>query len=615
MPSDVEMAPSSQTDRSSSNTPHRTVLECKNLTYMIGNATILDGIDCCFSSGRCVALMGPSGAGKTTLLNILSARSKIGNISSGSVTLNGSPVTQELMRTQCKVVPQQDQLIPVLTARESLLYTAALCINDTLGNRTKRVDGVLEMLSISDCADVLCGGEEFKGLSGGQRKRVSIGMELLADPSCLLLDEPTSGLDSKVAEDVVGVIRRLARDGRNIICTIHQPSFQVFSKFDSLLLLERGRIAYCGRVDRLSAYLDEIRRPCPQFINPADHIMQVLAEPGDSPKQFAGSSFCVEARDDGVKNSWRGDAMAFFKGESYPTSFGAQAATIWRRSLDITRKDKRQAKVRVVQVCFIGILVGSIYWRMENSQVRVQDKLSVIFLIILALSMSSIMSTALTLPVEKAMLTREYANGYYSIFAYFSARISVLMLFQIFYSVLLVLVSYFSVGLRDNAESFFVFAAVVAILSVLAGTFGFTAGVVVANPQQAVAAVPMIIMPLVIFAGLFIPLDNIPVYWVWLYYISFFQYGLQIAMVNEFDGAYLDACTVEEVVNPTGLCPYGPCNSQNFTNPMPCPGSVVLSRFDYDPADTGRNFAILAGYIVLMLCISFWSLKRLVKSL
>ena len=593
-----------------------TTFLCDSLTYTVNGTEILHGLNCAFTSGRLVALMGPSGAGKTTLLNVLAGRG-MGTVG-GSITLNGIPVTGELMRQQCKVVPQHDELVPVLTAREVLTYTAALAIHGSAAQRRKRVDWVLDTLSISDCADVMCGGADVKGLSGGQRKRVSIGMELLSDPACLLLDEPTSGLDSKVAEDVVDLIKGLAIDGRNVVCTIHQPSFQVFAKFDWLIMLQKGTIAYNGPVKETTPFLNALGVRVPQFVNPADHFLTVLSESREKPftELFASTAYgdaalrdlemCKEKSESGASSSTF-DAAS----KAYPTSFMHQFKTIVKRTFHITAKDKRQLRTRLAQMIFIGLIVSTIFWRMDNTQARVQDRLSVLFLCVLALGMSSIMTTALAVPVEKSILIREYSNGYFSIGAYYCGRLLVLLALQILYALFFTSVVYFTVNFVAEADRFFIFQADIVLISMISGIMGYCAGIICPTPQQAVAVVPMIVMPLVIFAGLFIPLENIPGYWVWLYYLSFFQYAIQIAMVNEFQNNYLEACTVEQVLQPKGTCPYGPCSS-NFSNPQPCPGDVVLERFDYDPDDTGRNFGILIGYTLLALCVGWFALRRLV---
>lgn len=618
-------------------------LDCNKLSYIINGNKILHNIDAIIPPGRLVALMGPSGAGKTTLLNVLGGRGK-GKVS-GSITLNNVPVTRKIMRKESKLVPQHDYMTPVLTARETLMYTAKLAMPPTQ-DRAKRVEEVIDLLSLRSCADVVCGGPMLKGLSGGQLKRVSIGMELINDPSILFLDEPTSGLDSSVASDVVDLIKALAQGGRTVICTIHQPSFQVFSKFDWLLMLDKGRVAYNGETANLSNYLTEIQRPCPAFINPVDHLMEVLSEPapgmiiagkGNDPEMpgtagiedpgfnalFNGTSLGNAAaqdlqgqrslRDSLYPVSKNGKMMVSGDGppKENPTSFFSQFATIFARAFYVTAKDKGQLRTRVAQLVFMGLIISTIFLQMENTQSRVQDRLSVMFLLVLFLSMSSIMQTAMALPEEQHVFLREIHNGYYSSTAYFLGRVGVLVFFQIVYAICFGSAVYFVLGFYPAATNFLIFLATLAIMSTIAGLAGFTAGTVFPTAQQATNIVPMIVMPLSIFAGLFVPLANIPSYFVWVYYLSFFQYAIQVMMVNEFQDQNLDPCTVDEILNPTGACPFGPCSS-NFTDPQSCPGTVVLDKFDYDPDNMSMNIGILIGFVAALLILGSLTMKRLV---
>ena len=255
----------------------RYVLECKKVDIAIKKTSILQQIDGAFVPGQLTALMGPSGSGKTTLMNSMSGRG-LGEVVSGEILVNGKKMSKRSIRTISCLVPQLDVLFAVLTARETLNYTARLALTDlSVKERKQRVQDVVESLSLEDVQDVLVGNEDIKGLSGGERKRVSIGMEMITNPSVMFLDEPTSGLDAKIAKDVVELLKKLSAK-RTVICTIHQPSFPVFSLFDKLLLLSKGRMVYNGDVDAVSAYFDHINRPVPKFSNPADHMLEVMSE-------------------------------------------------------------------------------------------------------------------------------------------------------------------------------------------------------------------------------------------------------------------------------------------------------------------------------------------------
>ena len=233
---------------------------------------ILADISCSFTPGTLSALMGPSGAGKTTLLSLL----RSGRPTSGAVLLNGQPhnTSRGLIRT----IPQDDVLLAGLTAAEALMYAARLSLPRAACAR--RVQQVLSELSLGpELAQTKIGSVHARGLSGGQRKRVSIGIELLADPAVLLVDEPTSGLDAKMAQDVMSMLKLLAEAGRTIVSTVHQPSHRIFCLFDALVLLSDGRLAYSGDAAAAADYFAAQGCPTPLHENPAEFMLSVLGDP------------------------------------------------------------------------------------------------------------------------------------------------------------------------------------------------------------------------------------------------------------------------------------------------------------------------------------------------
>jgi len=604
----------------------KTWLHCEDTFFSVKDISILKGVNLTLPPGRLVALMGPSGAGKTSLLNVLGARGK-GKVA-GSVTLNGKPITRMLAKQECKLVPQHDDMIPILTAKQMLMYTAELSLDLPKEELEERVDDIMQSLSLEDCANVYCGGPDLKGLSGGQMKRVSIAMELLSNPSCLMLDEPTSGLDSRVAQDVVGIIRSLTRTGRTVVCTIHQPSFNVFSMFDWLVMMDKGKVVYNGEVDKLSGYLETIGSPAPSFTNPVDHFMTVLNLPVPDEtcegyqELFEKSELGEEARrimeqdtqdmKDYLAKVPEQNKLATKKGVS-EKSWGSQFTTLFRRQAYVTMKDKKQARMRLIQVLFVGIIIGTIYFQMPFAQDRVQDRISILFLMILFFAMSSIMSTALAIPFEKTVLLREYNNGYYAKSAWFLARLGVLLIFQAVFAVIFASFTYYMVGLAPEFYRFCIFMACYLLVALMSGAFGFAAGIAFPTPQAASAIVPMMVMPMSIFSGLFIPLSNIPSYWVWVYYLSFFQYAISTCVINEFEGRYLVPCTAEDLETP-GQCPYGACIT-NITDPQPqpCPGEIVLNSFSYDENDVGLNFGILVAFLVFSVLLGLFNFDRFLK--
>ncbi|KAK9820397.1 hypothetical protein WJX72_009913 [[Myrmecia] bisecta] len=237
---------------------------------------ILFNITGCCRPGEVLALMGPSGSGKTSLLSVIGGRAQKMMIKEGEVTFNGSKLNKRLKR-QIGYVLQDDLLYESLTVYETLYYAAMLRLprKMTAEQKKERVMVVIKALGIESCKDTIIGGFFRKGISGGERKRVSIGHELLINPSIMLLDEPTSGLDSTTAMHLLSTLRQLAVGGRAICTTIHQPSSRLYQQLDKLLLLSKGHVMYYGRGSQADDWFDKLGYTLPYRVNVADFILDL----------------------------------------------------------------------------------------------------------------------------------------------------------------------------------------------------------------------------------------------------------------------------------------------------------------------------------------------------
>ncbi|KAL5232510.1 hypothetical protein ABZP36_031286 [Zizania latifolia] len=242
--------------------------------------TIISGMSGVVRPGEMLAMLGPSGSGKTTLLTALGGRHGGGRgMLSGKIMYNGQPFSGAVKR-RTGFVTQHDVLYPHLTVAETLWYTALLRLPRALGAGEKRAqaEAVMRELGLAKVAHSMVGGVRgVRGLSGGERKRVSIGLEMLVDPSLLLLDEPTSGLDSTTAARIVGTLRRMAASGgRTVVVTIHQPSSRLYHMFDKVLLLSSdGCPIYCGRAADALSYFASVGFASPLSLNPADLMLDL----------------------------------------------------------------------------------------------------------------------------------------------------------------------------------------------------------------------------------------------------------------------------------------------------------------------------------------------------
>ena len=240
---------------------------------------ILSDVTGHFPHSRLIAIMGPSGAGKTSFLNVLAGRSSYARMA-GTISINHIPCSTRRLRSYAGFVPQDDILHGDLTVYENLYYSAMLRLPRSMKKKQKFriIEDTIDMLGLDHIRNSRVGSVEKRGISGGQRKRVNIGTELVANPSLLFMDEPTSGLDASAALEVLSSLRRLADLGLTIVTVVHQPRYSIFSSFHTVLLLgQGGRTVYLGRTEECMAYFDSLGFEQPENENPADFIMDVIS--------------------------------------------------------------------------------------------------------------------------------------------------------------------------------------------------------------------------------------------------------------------------------------------------------------------------------------------------
>ena len=267
---------------------------CKPKNALKEPKEIIRGVSGTVMPGQFLAIIGASGAGKTTLLNFLSGREISQNLEkTGTIMINGQ--SKDEIRNFSAIsayVQQDDILFQTMTVQECLEFAAKLKLEGTLESKMARVKILIEDLKLNKCKATRIGGPLVKGVSGGERKRTSIGVELITDPSLIFLDEPTTGLDSFTATNVMEILGDLARkENRTVVSTIHQPNSDIFEMFDRLMLLARGKIIYFNEARLAVDYFSSIQYQCPDLSNPADYFMSMMSiEQIELEKQTAGET-------------------------------------------------------------------------------------------------------------------------------------------------------------------------------------------------------------------------------------------------------------------------------------------------------------------------------------
>ncbi|KAK3837776.1 MAG: ABC-2 type transporter-domain-containing protein [Linnemannia elongata] len=501
--------------------------------------------------GTMTALMGSSGAGKTTLLDVLAQRKSMGVVT-GQIEVDGQPLRRDFQRTTgyCE---QLDVHVPECTVREALQFSAHLrqSAEVSVAEKDAYVEEIIKILEMESIADALIGTTESGlGISVEERKRLTIGVELVAKPKLLFLDEPTSGLDAQASYNIMRFMRKLADQGQAILCTIHQPSSQLFAFFDDLLLLAKGgRTVFFGELGHDSTglinYFEKNGAPkCAADANPAEYILDVVNARHsdlDWPEIWNKSPEKVQLLEDirETRNVNGGDVVHNSSAElEYATRTGTQAKYVFSRMVKTFWRLPGYNMGRLGMLIIFGLLNGFTFFRLGNSIVDMQSRVFVVFQILV---MAPLLCNTVEprLQTERQWFFREQAGKYYS-WKPFAMSICVIELpFLIFTATVFFCILYWTVGFTTDPVSTFYTYLMLQIFVVFAITLGQMIAAWTPNVQIAALLNPFIISALNLFCGVVMPYASMPKFWrSWLYWLDPYHYiveGLVTTQLHDLD--------------------------------------------------------------------------------
>ncbi|OMP85110.1 putative ABC transporter ATP-binding protein/permease [Diplodia seriata] len=443
---------------------------------------ILHNVSADMPSGSLTAIIGGSGSGKTTLLNVMSNRMHGRRLHvTGGTLFNGHDVLGDLSAISAYVM-QTDVLQPTLTVRETLRFAAGLRLPSWMPKeeKNKRADDILLKMGLKDCADNLIGGELVKGISGGEKRRVTIAVQILTDPRVLLLDEPTSGLDAFTATSIVDVLRGLAEEGRTLILTIHQSRSDLFQHFGNILLLARGGFpVYAGPGKDMLPHFAAQGYVCPRSTNPADFALDLITVDLQHESKEAASRATVRNLIDSWTNNNEKPSNAATTAHRRPSSTTQQQHTatpaelgslarsttpfhvaypllVRRAALNI-RRQPPLISARIMQVVGLGGILalffaplGRDYYSVQNRVGFLQEIPSIYFV--------GMLQNVAAYPPERDVFAREHDDGAYGVEAFFATYASVEVPFEIVTSLVFAVLAVLAVGLPRSVELFFLMA-------------------------------------------------------------------------------------------------------------------------------------------------------------
>ncbi|XP_019717577.1 broad substrate specificity ATP-binding cassette transporter ABCG2d isoform X2 [Hippocampus comes] len=586
------------------------------------------------------AILGPTGSGKSSFLDILAARKDPSGLS-GEVLIDGAPQPPNFKCLSGYVV-QEDVVMGTLTVRENLRFSAALRLPVHVSEREKeaRVNHLVAELGLAKVADCKVGTQMTRGISGGEKKRTNMGMELIIDPPVLFLDEPTTGLDASTANSVLLLLRRMANQGRTIIMSIHQPRYSIYRLFDSLTLLVGGKMVYHGPAPNALDYFANIGFSCEPHNNPADFFLDVihgdftvtsmskvgLSEGLDLDlEELSSSRQSMEERlvEEYKNSSYCSDTLALLqrialdkrhsppptsRTVTYNSSFGHQMRWVLRRTFQNLLLNPQTSVAQVGVHIFLALIVGAIFFRVKDDQSGIQNRMGALFFITTNQCFSTVSAAELFI-AERKLFAHEYISGYYRVSVYFLSKVLSDVALRTVTSVIFSCGVYFMIGLKCTLCAFSVFTLTVTLVAYTA-----TAMTMAISADQTVVALANIFMTItfvfmMIFSGLLVNLPSIMHWLAWLKYLSIPRYGLAALKINEFVG--LKFCQNTNMSAAVTACNYSAGPAVGLT----CTGEQYLDYLGirYNTWGLWENHVALAVMLVAFLFISYLKLRYIKK--
>ncbi|XP_066150838.1 ATP-binding cassette sub-family G member 1-like isoform X2 [Euwallacea fornicatus] len=612
----VEAVSSNVLGQSSVNGENSVKVTFRNVGYSIDRGffkkekkSLLQDVSGDFYSSELTAIIGPSGAGKSTLMDILAGYTTSGV--TGHVYINDKKRDRSWLRKRSSYIMQDDHLQPLLTVHEAMTVAANLKLSSYLNvkSKEKKVKEILESVDLW--------GQRMTrtaGLSGGQRKRLSIALELLTNPQIMFFDEPTSGLDIVSTKQCVLLLKQLASSNRTIICTIHQPSAVILGLFDHLYVVSSGACMYQGSVTELLPYLEEVKLKCPPFHNPSDFLLEVLS--GDYGDYF---EILQQKSKNGLSPKWRRQIefsncndeyiRSYSKANevinsnikepsrictgSYSTSFPYQVSVLVRRTFKIISRDKTLTLNRLLTHVLIAMFIGILYYGIGVEANDMLNNFKFMFFSVMFLMLTSFNCVTTTFPSELPIVTREHFNKWYSLKSYYLAITLADIPVQIVATLLYGFLTYFLT--RQPMETFriisFLFMCV--LISLVAQSFGLLIGACM-DVKNGVIFGPFCMLPFTIFSGFFVQLNACHSAMKWLFHISFIKYG--------FEGMVLAVLGYNR--------PKLPCNGQYCHYRLP---QKFLEFMDMDESSYSRALVFLVGLFLVIRIGAYFVLRVRVR--
>ncbi|KAJ8128304.1 hypothetical protein O1611_g5332 [Lasiodiplodia mahajangana] len=519
---------------------------------------LLNCINASFKPGTLTAILGGSGSGKTTLLNTMAHRVSSSRLSKTGLTAFNKSISIDSVRHA--YVMQQDVLLPTLTVRETLRYAADLRLPPpaTDDQRARIVEEVILELGLKDCADTRIGNSQHRGCSGGEKRRTSIGVQLLANPSVMFLDEPTTGLDATSAYRLLQTLKDLSLKGRTIIATLHSPRSEIWDLLDNLILLSKGSLVYSGPTKDCITWFSSLGYELPSFVNPAEFAVDHAAIDNRTPELEEESITRVRH----LKAAWLehsrkiieplpledtqyNDAITSLLRHQHHAGLIHQARVLTSRTFKVTYRDPLGMVGSILEVIVMAAITGYIFYNLGRDQPGIRSRQGALYISIALQGYLFLTFEIYRMSLDILVFDRERGEGCVTALPFIlSRRIARLLTEDIPVPFLYSVIFYFLAGFDHDPRKFFTFFAVLLLNHYISVTLA-TACITAVRHFAGASLIANLAYTLQSLAcGFFIQSNTIPLYVRWTKYITYSFYGFGALCSNEFEGSFYN-CPLE----------------------------------------------------------------------
>ncbi|XP_015108959.1 ATP-binding cassette sub-family G member 1 isoform X2 [Diachasma alloeum] len=450
-------------------------IEFSELTYTVpsgrkGSKMILRGVSGQFKSGELTGILGPSGAGKSTLLNILAGYKSTGM--TGCISINGVKLNSKRFKKLSCYIMQEDLLQPKLTVLEAMNFSADLKLGLHVDRQTKDavVDDILETLRLTNARDTVT-----ERLSGGERKRLSIALELVNNPPVIFLDEPTTGLDDLSSIQCIELLQRVAKSGRTVICSIHTPSASIFSKFHHVYVITTGQCAYRGPANGVIPFLHQMGIDCPIHYNPADFVIEISS--GEYGAEYVEKMVsAVDIRCPITPISRSPKCELEIEETSITIPWWDQFYILLRRMMLQFYRDRNYVFLKISLHIFLGFVIGGLFLGIGNDGSKTLFNFGFCFACLIVFLFIPMLPVLLHFPLQVQLVKREHFNRWYKISPYFCALTISTIPVQIILALIYLSMVYFFVGQPLELFRIAMFFSTCIVCVFIAETLGLAIG-------------------------------------------------------------------------------------------------------------------------------------------